>query len=80
MRQILDGARRRRPPHAQIHLPPLDADDALLVARVLESVERAIWRAHGDAMADRIQLRRATRPPPGAVADGNPDAPDNGDF
>lgn len=39
-------------PHARIHLPPLQAHDALALVTVLERAIAAIWRAHGDAMAD----------------------------
>lgn len=38
--------------HAQLHLPPLGATEALRVVAILERVITAIWRAHGDAMAD----------------------------
>ena len=41
---------RRR--HAQIHLPPMTGEQAYLLAAALERAVRAIWRAHGDAMAD----------------------------
>jgi hypothetical protein len=75
-----DGARPRRLPHAQIHLPPLSAGYALTLVDVLERAIEALWRAHGQAMAELRTLRRATRPPPGAVADGKPDAPDDVDF
>ncbi len=45
---------RRGHHHAQIHFPPLTAEEALLVAKLLERVTAAIWRAHGDAMADLL--------------------------
>ena len=46
----------RRPPrrHAQLHLPPLDGEEACHLVALLEKAIRAIWRAHGDAMADVI--------------------------
>ncbi len=43
---------RRR--HAQIHFPPLDASEALLVVNLFEKAITAIWRAHGDDMADYL--------------------------
>ena len=39
---------------AKIRLPDLTAQEALLVAKILESIAAAIWRAHGYAMADFI--------------------------
>ena len=44
--------RPRRARHAQLHLPPLRADQAALVVALLEGVIKAIYRAHGQAMAD----------------------------
>lgn len=44
-----------RRPHAQVHLPPLHPDDALLLVNVLEKAIAAIWRAHGEAMGDCLQ-------------------------
>jgi hypothetical protein len=46
--------KRRGHHHAQIHFPPLTAEQALLVAKLLERVVDAIWRTHGDAMADLL--------------------------
>ena len=45
-------AKRTRPPHAQIHLPPLTADQALLLVNLLDRAIAAIWRTHGEQMAD----------------------------
>lgn len=42
----------KRPPHAQLHLPPLTAHDALALVSILERAIAAVWRAHGDSMAD----------------------------
>ena len=39
---------RRR--HAQLHLPPLSAHEALTVVAILERTIAAIIRAHGDDM------------------------------
>jgi hypothetical protein len=41
-------------PHAQIHLPRMDSRDALLVINILERATDAIWRAHGDTIADYL--------------------------
>jgi hypothetical protein len=53
-KQMKKPAWKRKPGrrHAQIHLPALDPDEAVLVVELLERVIRGIWRAHGDAMAD----------------------------
>jgi hypothetical protein len=46
--------RYRRPPHAQIHLPPLTANEALLLVNLLDHAIAALWRTHGDAMAELL--------------------------
>lgn len=51
---------RRRLPHAQIHLPPLDAGYALTLVDIFERAIAAIWRAHGDRMAELLEMRGAT--------------------
>jgi hypothetical protein len=43
---------RRPRPHAQLHLPALSAEQALLLVRVLERTIEAVYRAHGDAMVE----------------------------
>ena len=53
---------RRR--HAQLHLPPLSARDALAVVDVLQRAIAAIERAHGDdmrALRDVQQLEARAR-------------------
>ena len=55
---------RRRRPHAQIHLPVLSADEALLLATIFDRASDAIWRAHGDAMADFQDRSFPDAPPP----------------
>ena len=40
------------PHHAQLHLPYLETKEALLLVEILERAQRAIWRAHGDKMAE----------------------------
>ncbi len=60
----------RRPPlpHSQIHLPPLDASYALTLVDIFERAITAIWRAHGDSMANLQALRGIDTPrPPDAV-------------
>ncbi len=42
---------RRGHRHARVHFPPLTAAEALLVAKLLERVVDALWRAHGAGMA-----------------------------
>lgn len=54
--------RRRRGRHTQIHLPRLDAGYALTLVDIFERAIAAVWRAHGDRMAELLQLRDANRP------------------
>ena len=67
---------RRHPRHAQIHLPPLDADQALALVAILERAISAIWRAHGDSMSERLLSRAPTSnardEPDEFVDDGDP--------
>ena len=46
--------KRRGAHHAQIHLPPLTAQEALLLCNLLDRAIAALWRTHGDAMADLL--------------------------
>ncbi len=50
----MTAPRRTRTRRAQVHLPALDPHEALLLANIFERAARAIWRAHGDAMADHL--------------------------
>jgi len=63
--------------HAQIHLPPLDAGYALTLVDIFERAIEAIWRAHGDRMADLSNLRAAVQRRRNfeQVDDNTPDAP-----
>ena len=72
----------RRVRRAQIHLPPLDAGYALTLVDIFERAIEAIWRAHGDRMAELGALRALAhrRRNPDYVEDGNPNAPDDTDF
>jgi hypothetical protein len=74
--------RRRTTRHPQIHLPPLGADYALTLVDIFERAIAAIWRAHGDRMADLMQLRDANRAAPATeyVDDGDPNMPDDTPF
>ena len=74
------AGKRRGHPHAQIHLPPLTADEALLLSNLLDRAIAALWRTHGDAMADRL----ACIDPDAAITAQSPDdvlvtADDHGD-
>jgi hypothetical protein len=63
-------------PHAQIHFPPLTGEAALLVANLLDRAIAALWRAHGDAMADLLACRDPDAALPGEPDDSpNPTAP-----
>ena len=46
--------KRTSPHHAQVHFPPLTGQEALLVVNLLDRVITAIYRTHGDAMADLL--------------------------
>jgi hypothetical protein len=64
--------------HTQIHLPPLDAGYALTLVDIFERAIEAIWRAHGERMAELRHLRAARNRgrnsgPPHDMA---PDAPE----
>ena len=48
------AGQRRGAHHAQIHLPPLTAEEALLISNLLDRAIAALWRTHGDAMADLL--------------------------
>ena len=48
--------------HAQIHLPPLDAGYALTLVDIFERAIEALWRAHGERMAELRHLRAARNP------------------
>jgi hypothetical protein len=71
---------RRR--HTQLHLPPLDAPDALALVAVLERAIAAIWRTHGESMAALLQTQdtAAHEHDPKYVDDGDPDAPEDTPF
>lgn len=72
---------RRRRPHAQIHLPPLTAEEAYLLATIFERATIAIWRAHGDAMADFQGRVFPDEPSPlGAVPTVDRDPDDDSDL
>jgi hypothetical protein len=65
--------KRRHKHHAQFHLPPLETTEALIIVDILERAQRAIWRAHGDAMADYLACLGIDTPkPPDAVWAGEP--------
>lgn len=57
---------KRTPPprHAQIHLPPMEAERAYFVVKILDRIVEAIWRAHGEAMADFQGRVFPDEPPP----------------
>lgn len=57
---------RRTPPHAQLHLPPLTAQEALLLSNLLDRAIAALWRAHGDAMAELLACLDRPDPDPPA--------------
>jgi len=73
----------RRPPHAQIHLPSLTGEQAYLLVGLLERAVAAVWRAHGDDIADFLGRAFPDDPPPGDavdVGDRSPDQLDGDDL
>ncbi len=56
--------RTRRRRHPQLHLPPLDGHEALLIVAVCERIISAVWRAHGEDMGDILIEPLANRLPP----------------
>ena len=44
--------KRPRRRHAQLRLPSLDAHEALLLVAICERIIAAVWRAHGEDIAD----------------------------
>jgi hypothetical protein len=65
-----------RRPHAQIHLPPLDAGYALTLVDIFERAITAIWNAHGDSMANLRALRDDHTKSRDLIPSGDPNAPD----
>ena len=45
-------------PYTQIHLPALTAEEALLLANIFDQASDAIWKAHGEAMAEFLGFDR----------------------
>jgi hypothetical protein len=60
--------------HAQIHLPPLDAGYALTLVDIFERAIEAVWRAHGERMAE-LRHFRAARDPRGSSVPAHGIAP-----
>ena len=44
------ACKRRGHPHAQVHLPPLTAEEALLLCNLMDRAIAALWRTHGHSM------------------------------
>jgi hypothetical protein len=70
--------RLRRRPHPQLHLPSLEAHEALLLVAVCERIISAVWRAHGDAMANVTAYHLPLEPVPPAP-DAQPETVATGD-
>ena len=64
------SSRRTLPPHAQLHLPSLDGDQALIFINILDRLISAIWRAHGHAMA--AILEEPAPPAPSSLQEREP--------
>jgi hypothetical protein len=56
--------RHLRRPHPQLHLPPLNGHEALLLVTICERLIAAVWRAHGEVMGDILIEPLANRLPP----------------
>lgn len=61
--------KRIRPRHAQLHLPALNGQEAYLLVAILQRAVCAIWRAHGDDMADFQGRAFPDAPPPSDAVD-----------
>lgn len=48
------ACKRRGHPHAQVHFPPLTAEEALLLCNLMDRAITALWRAHGHSMGDLL--------------------------
>lgn len=71
--------RSRHNKHARLHMPSMTAEEALAVVALLEKAVEAIWRAHGNAMADRLASAGIETPrPQDGRWDGSPDPEDCG--
>lgn len=60
-------SRPPRRPRARLHLPPLDAPEALALVTICRRIIDAVWRAHGQAMAahgDALLEAKLHRLPP----------------
>lgn len=64
-----------RSPHAQLHLPALSPDEALVFVNVLDRLIAAIWRAHGPAMSARLDELHSAPPAPASTL--QPPVPDD---
>ena len=64
----------------RITLPPLDSGQALAVVDVLERTIAAIWRAHGDQMADHLAMLGVDTPQPPDAITTDPQARDDIPF
>jgi hypothetical protein len=68
--------RRRRRRHAQLHLPPLDGAQAWLLDALCERLRAALWRAHGNEIAEHGAKLLPDDPRPRTLADLPADAQD----
>lgn len=75
--QVRENKRQKKmtynKPRIPLTLPPLDAYAALDIIEALESIIKALWRVHGDQMAD-IRAREGidTPAPEGSTHSINP--------
>jgi hypothetical protein len=75
--------RRRRRRHAQLHLPPLSGAEASLLLTVCARLTDALWRAHGDAIAEHGADLLPLDPRPCSLSEllaEEPDARDDDPF
>lgn len=66
--------------HAQLHLPPLSPDQALVCVHIFERLITAIWRAHGPAMHARLDEIHGHAPPDPPASLAAPVHPDDLPF
>ena len=65
-------------PTPRLSLPRLSAAEACLLADALQALLYALWRAHGDDLADYFGMlgEQTPRPPSAVWASDNPDDQD----
>jgi len=73
---LLASTLERATERLHVLVPRLRMADAAWLVHALQRIERAIWRAHGNAMADHLAMLGVETPPPrDAQSVGNDNLP-----